>query len=399
MARSESPDMVAPYSFEVGSTWPDWDQGNSFAMRLIQKCIDDGFARKELSLSNRTHNSDTPPFKMVCDYHDFVKDDPLVPTPANKTCTFVVQLEPAEDGERHRVTAANLEHNHRLELQAHCFKHLREEEGAVLEECRQAIRKLAFEQARKLRKRYDFWSPSASKAHLFERQDQLLKDYAEALSPEETAAFVEALKLSGLYLEESQAAFSPTPSPSGSPAPPKRELPDSEGPASAVKKRLRTTASSKASPSLILSPDAVNVLLFGDAASLKKEDKPSGSKQGGTKKKTVQKAAQKPKPQFVKREPSNTPDKPFPPTNTFTDFLSRLSDSFEFSRFEPHFAALDITSEAQLLEVAAGGADELSALMDEVEKDVELGDWMMLGGMKKPWRNRLEKLLSERADV
>jgi hypothetical protein len=37
--------------------------------------------------------------------------------------------------------------------------------------------------------------------------------------------------------------------------------------------------------------------------------------------------------------------------------------------------------------------------MDEVERDVELEDGTKLGGMKKPWRNRLEKLLSEGADA
>jgi hypothetical protein len=88
--------------------------------------------------------------------------------------------------------------------------------------------------------------------------------------------------------------------------------------------------------------------------------------------------------------------KPLPTDATFIDFLSSLSDSFNFARFEPHFQALDITSRAQLLEVAAGGTDELGAMLDELENEVVLADGTKLGGMKKPWRNRLEKLLSER---
>lgn len=89
-------------------------------------------------------------------------------------------------------------------------------------------------------------------------------------------------------------------------------------------------------------------------------------------------------------------NKPFPTDATFTDFLSSLSDSFDFCRFEPHFQALDITSQAQLLEVAAGGTDELGAMLDELENEVVLPDGTKLSGMRKPWRNRLEKLLSER---
>lgn len=84
---------------------------------------------------------------------------------------------------------------------------------------------------------------------------------------------------------------------------------------------------------------------------------------------------------------------------TFANFLSSLSESFDFSRYEPHFAALDITSEAQLLEVATGGADELGALLDELEHEVDLPDGSKLSGMKKPWRSRLEKLLNERAEA
>ncbi|BGP08496.1 hypothetical protein JCM10049v2_004343 [Rhodotorula toruloides] len=363
--------MVAPYTFEVGSEWPEWDKGNFLAMRFIQKCINDGFARKELSLAGKPHQGDAPPFRM---------DDPLVPTPANKTCTFFVQLEPVDDEERNCVTASNLEHNHRLELKRHCFEHLHAEEGAVIDECREAIKKLAFEQAERLRKRFDNWFPTEPKAVLFEIQDQLIQDYGAAFSRKEAEAFVVGLKHKRLYLEEPETDFSPTPSPTPSPTSTpvarKRELPELDGPASSAKKRRQTQA--------------------GDEV-----DKPTGNKQEGKKASGSQarKGKKKPVQKAGECEPRDKGKGKQAAPPTFADFLSSLSESFDFSRYEPHFAALDITSEAQLLEVATGGADELGALLDELEKEVNLPDGTKLSGMKKPWRSRLKKLLDEQAEA
>lgn len=190
---------------------------------------------------------------------------------------------------------------------------------------------------------------------------------------------------------------SPTPSPTSTPVARKRELPELDGPASSAKKRRQTQA--------------------GDEV-----DKPTGNKQEGKKASGSQARKGKKKPVQKVRPPPSLRWSPAhhnclskageceprdkgkgkgkqaaPPT--FANFLSSLSESFDFSRYEPHFAALDITSEAQLLEVATGGADELGALLDELEKEVNLPDGTKLSGMKKPWRSRLKKLLDERAEA
>ncbi|BGP40500.1 hypothetical protein JCM10449v2_004462 [Rhodotorula kratochvilovae] len=196
-------------AFEVGARWPDWDGGETLAIRLTELGLEDGFPIAQQPVPGPRSSDSGRSLRFGCTYH---AQFPSLPTTASSApCTFAIQLAPVIGAHAASVTYSNLKHNHPLALSPLQLGALSASSTAAIGRRRKALINHALSTVKHLQTAYHVrlgaMSGEVDTDPLFKRQEEVVSQLRAVVGAAECAAVVARAKQERIWLIEDDGVF------------------------------------------------------------------------------------------------------------------------------------------------------------------------------------------------